>query len=184
MVLIVALAAAAVMGTLMERMSFLCTLLVVLSAMVALYGVWLYVIQPGRIYDKNPALGRQVSFLFNREDLSRQDEETAVLLDWDLKMLWRSKEFYYLFRGAEALGRQVSFLFNREDLSRQDEETAVLLDWDLKMLWRSKEFYYLFRGAEGYLLLPRSAFQSEEDRLRFEFLAQTACPEAKVKRFD
>ena len=136
-VLIVALAAAAVMGTLMERMSFLCTLLVVLSAMVALYGVWLYVIQPGRIYDKNPALGRQVSFLFNREDLSRQDEETAVLLDWDLKMLWRGKEFYYLFR-----------------------------------------------GAEGYLLLPRSAFQSEEDRLRFEFLAQTACPEAKVKRFD
>lgn len=136
-VLIVALAAAAVMGTLMERMSFLCTLLVVLSAMVALYGVWLYVIQPGRIYDKNPALGRQVSFLFNREDLSRQDEETAVLLDWDLKMLWRSKEFYYLFR-----------------------------------------------GAEGYLLLPRSAFQSEEDRLRFEFLAQTACPEAKVKHFD
>lgn len=136
-VLIVALAAAVVMGTLMERMSFLCTLLVVLSAMVALYGVWLYVIQPGRIYDKNPALGRQVSFLFNREDLSRQDEETAVLLDWDLKMLWRSKEFYYLFR-----------------------------------------------GAEGYLLLPRSAFQSEEDRLRFEFLAQTACPEAKVKRFD
>lgn len=136
-VLIIALAAAAVMGTLMEQMSFLCTLLVVLSAMVALYGVWLYVIQPGRIYDKNPALGRQVSFLFNREDLSRQDEETAVLLDWDLKMLWRSKEFYYLFR-----------------------------------------------GAEGYLLLPRSAFQSEEDRLRFEFLAQTACPEAKVKRFD
>lgn len=136
-VLIVALAAAAVMGTLMERMSFLCTLLVVLSAMVALYGVWLYVIQPGRIYDKNPALGRQVSFLFNREDLSRQDAETAVLLDWDLKMLWRGKEFYYLFR-----------------------------------------------GAEGYLLLPRSAFQSEEDRLRFEFLAQTACPEAKVKRFD
>ncbi len=136
-VLIVALAAAAVMGTLMERMSFLCTLLVVLSAMVALYGVWLYVIQPGRIYDKNPALGRQVSFLFNREDLSRQDAETAVLLDWDLKMLWRGKEFYYLFR-----------------------------------------------GAEGYLLLPRSAFQSEEDRLCFEFLAQTACPEAKVKRFD
>ena len=121
----------------MERMSFLCTLLVVLSAMVALYGLWLYVIQPGRIYDKNPALGRQVSFLFNREDLSRQDAETAVLLDWDLRRLWRGKEFYYLFR-----------------------------------------------GEEGYLLLPRSAFRSEEDRLRFEFLAQTACPEAKVKHFD
>lgn len=137
LVILIALGAAAVMGVLMERMSFLCTLLVVLSVMVALYGLWLYVIQPGRIYDKNPALGRQVSFLFNREDLSRQDEQTAVLLDWDLKKLWRGKEFYYLFR--------------RE---------------------------------EGYLLLPRSAFRSEEDRLQFEFLAQTACPEVKVKHFD
>ncbi|WP_417092402.1 hypothetical protein [Intestinimonas timonensis] len=137
LVILIALGAAAVMGILMERMSFLCTLLVVLSVMVALYGLWLYVIQPGRIYDKNPALGRQVSFLFNREDLSRQDEQTAVLLDWDLKKLWRGKEFYYLFR--------------RE---------------------------------EGYLLLPRSAFRSEEDRLQFEFLAQTACPEVKVKHFD
>lgn len=137
LVILIALGAAAVMGILMERMSFLCTLLVVLSVMVALYGLWLYVIQPGRIYDKNPALGRQVSFLFNREDLSRQDEQTAVLLDWDLKKLWRGKEFYYLFR-----------------------------------------------GEEGYLLLPGSAFRSEEDRLQFEFLAQTACPEVKVKHFD
>ena len=137
LVILIALGAAAVMGILMERMSFLCTLLVVLSVMVALYGLWLYVIQPGRIYDKNPALGRQVSFLFNREDLSRQDEQTAVLLDWDLKKLWRGKEFYYLFR-----------------------------------------------GEDGYLLLPRSAFRSEEDRLQFEFLAQTACPEVKVKHFD
>ena len=137
LVILIALGAAAVMGILMERMSFLCTLLVVLSVMVALYGLWLYVIQPGRIYDKNPALGRQVSFLFNREDLSRQDEQTAVLLDWDLKKLWRGKEFSYLVR-----------------------------------------------GEEGYLLLPRSAFRSEEDRLQFEFLAQTACPEVKVKHFD
>lgn len=137
LVILIALAAAVVMGILMERMSFLCTLLVVLSVMVALYGLWLYAIQPGRIYDKNPALGRQVSFLFNREDLSRQDEETAVLLDWNLKKLWRGKEFYYLFQ-----------------------------------------------GEDGYLLLPKSAFQSEEERLHFEYLAQAACPEAKVKRFD
>lgn len=137
LVILIALGAAAVMGVLMERMSFLCTLLVVLSVMVALCGLWLYVIQPGRIYDKHPELGRQVSFLFNQEDLSRQDAETAVLLDWDLRRLWRGREFYYLFR-----------------------------------------------GEEGYLLLPRSAFRSEEDRLQFEFLAQTACPEVKVKHFD
>ena len=97
LVILIALGAAAVMGVLMERMSFLCTLLVVLSVMVALCGLWLYVIQPGRIYDKHPELGRQVSFLFNQEDLSRQDAETAVLLDWDLRRLWRGREFYYLF---------------------------------------------------------------------------------------
>lgn len=136
-VILLALAAAAVMGTLMERMSFLCTLLVVLSVMVAGYGVWLYFLQPGRLYDKNPALSRPVSFLFNREDIARQDEKAAVLLEWEAQKLWRGKEFYYLFR-----------------------------------------------GEEGYLLLPRSAFQSEEDCLHFEALAKAACPELKVKHFD
>ena len=137
LVILLALAAAAVMGALMERMSFLCTLLVVLSAMVALYGGWLYVVKPGRMYDRDPTLGRPVSFLFNREDLARQDEKTAVLLDWKLQALWRGKEFYYLFR-----------------------------------------------EGEGYLLLPKTAFSSEEDRLAFERLALTACPTAKWKRFD
>lgn len=136
-VILLALAASVVMGVLMERISFLCTLLVVLSVMVAGYGIWLYFFQPGRLYDKNPALGRPVSFLFNREDMARQDAKTAVLLDWDLKKLWRGREFYYLFR-----------------------------------------------GDEGYLLLPKSAFRSEEECLRFEDLAQAACPKVKVKHFD
>ena len=136
-VILLALAASIVMSVLMERMSFLCTLLVVLAVMVAGYGIWLYFFQPGRLYDKNPELGRPVSFLFNREDMARQDEKTAVLLDWDLKKLWRGKEFYYLFR-----------------------------------------------GDEGYLLLPKSAFRSEEECLHFEYLAQAACPKAKMKHFD
>lgn len=132
--ILIALAVSAVMGILMERMSFLNTLLVVLSVMVAGYGGWLYVVKPGRIYDRNPELGARVSFFFSREDMARQDEKTAVLLDWDLKKLWRGKEFYYLFR-----------------------------------------------GDEGYLLLPRSAFRSEEDQRRFEALALDACPEAKFR---
>ena len=97
LVLVLALGASAVMTLLMERMSFLNTLLLVLSAMVALYGVWLYGIQPGRIFDRRPELGEPVSFLFTREDIARQDPRTAVLLDWKLKKLWRGKEFYYLF---------------------------------------------------------------------------------------
>ena len=56
----------------MERMSFLNTLLVVLSVMVAGYGGWLYVVKPGRIYDRNAELGARVSFLFSREDMARQ----------------------------------------------------------------------------------------------------------------
>ena len=48
-VILLALAASIVMSVLMERMSFLCTLLVVLAVMVAGYGIWLYFFQPGRI---------------------------------------------------------------------------------------------------------------------------------------
>ena len=132
--ILIALAVSAVMGILMERMSFLNTLLVVLFVMVAGYGGWLYVVKAVRFYDRNPELGARVSFLFSGEDMARQDEKTAVLLDWDRKKLWRGKEFYYLFR-----------------------------------------------GDEGYLLLPRSAFRSEEDQPRFEALALDACPEAKFR---
>ena len=135
-VIVLALAASAVMGALMERMSFLNTLLIVLSVMVTVYGGWLYLVKPGRIYDRHPELGRPVSFLFTREDMARQDDTSAVLLDWNLKKLWRGKEFYYLFR-----------------------------------------------GEDGYVLLPKSAFRSEEERLHFEALAKAACPEIKFKRF-
>lgn len=97
LVLALALGLSAVMTVLMERVSFLNTLILVLSVMVALYGVWLYGIQPGRIFDRRPELGKPVSFLFTREDIARQDANTAVLLDWKLKKLWRGREFYYLF---------------------------------------------------------------------------------------
>ena len=101
LVLALALGLSAVMTVLMERVSFLNTLILVLSVMVALYGVWLYGIQPGRIFDRRPELGKPVSFLFTREDIARQDANTAVLLDWKLKKLWRGREFYYLFGEEE-----------------------------------------------------------------------------------
>ena len=97
LVLVLALGASAVMTLLMERMSFLNTLLLVLSAMVALYGIWLYGIQPGRIFDRRPELGEPVSFLFTRGVTAPQDPGAAVLVVWKLKKLWRGKEFYYLF---------------------------------------------------------------------------------------
>ena len=36
-----------------------------------------------------------------REDVARQDETAAALLDWDIKKLWRGPEFYYLFGSSE-----------------------------------------------------------------------------------
>ena len=40
-------------------------------------------------------------FLFTQEDVARQDETAAALLDWDIKKLWRGPEFYYLFGSSE-----------------------------------------------------------------------------------
>lgn len=97
LVLILAVAASALMTVLMERMSFLNTLLVVLSAMVALYGGYLYWVKPGRTFDRRPELSQPVSFLFTREDITRIDPKAGVILDWKLQKLWRGAEFYYLF---------------------------------------------------------------------------------------
>lgn len=42
-----------------------------------------------------------MTFLFTQEDVARQDETAAALLDWDIKKLWRGPEFYYLFGSSE-----------------------------------------------------------------------------------
>ncbi len=124
LVLILALGASAGMALLMERVSFLNTLLLVLSAMVALYGAWIYGIQPGRIFDRRPELGEPVSFLFTREDIARQDPRTAVLLDWELKKLWRGREFYYLFGAQDGYVLLPLRAFQSEEDRRHFEDLA------------------------------------------------------------
>ena len=135
-VMLVALAGVAVTARLMERMSFLNTLVLVLVVMVTCYGGYLYGRKPGQIFKRDPSLGRSVSFLFTQEDITRQNEQEAAILDWSAQKLWRGKEFYYLF--------------DREG---------------------------------GYTMLPLRGFRSEEDRLRFEMLAQAACPGMRFRRF-
>ena len=137
LVLALALGLSAVMTVLMERVSFLNTLILVLSVMVALYGVWLYGIQPGRIFDRRPELGKPVSFLFTREDIARQDANTAVLLDWKLKKLWRGREFYYLFGEEEGYLILPLRAFQSEEDRRHFEALARAACPELRFrVWR------------------------------------------------
>ena len=138
-VLVLALAPglSAVMTVIMERVSFLNTLILVLSVMVALSGVWLYGIQPGRIFDRRPELGKPVSFLFTREDIARQDANTAVLLDWKLKKLWRGREFYYLFGEEEGYLILPLRAFQSEEDRRHFEALARVACPELRFrVWR------------------------------------------------
>lgn len=97
LVLVLALACAILMTRIMERLTFLNTLIFVLVAMVTAYGAYLYLVKPGHIFDRNPTLSGSVTLLFTREDVTRQDEQTAAILDWRIHKLWRGEEFYYLF---------------------------------------------------------------------------------------
>ena len=101
LVMLFALAATVTVTLMMGRLNFLNTLVLVLLAMAALYSLWLYWIKPGRIFDREAELAEPVTFLFAQEDVARQDETAAALLDWDIKKLWRGPEFYYLFGSSE-----------------------------------------------------------------------------------
>ena len=101
LVMLFALAATVTVTLMMGRLNFLNTLVLVLLAMAALYSLWLYWIKPGRIFDREAELAEPVTFLFAQEDVARQDETVAALLDWDIKKLWRGPEFYYLFGSSE-----------------------------------------------------------------------------------
>lgn len=97
-----ALALAVVMARVMERVSVLCTMLFVLAVMLAVYSLYQYLLKPGRIFDRDPMLHREVRFRFNGEDIARQDSEVAVLLDWRVSKVWRNRDFYFLFEGKES----------------------------------------------------------------------------------
>ena len=98
----VALALSVVMAQVMERVSVLCTMLFVLAVMLAVYSLYQYLLKPGRIFDRDPMLHREVRFRFNGEDIARQDSEVAVLLDWRVSKVWRNRDFYFLFEGKES----------------------------------------------------------------------------------
>ena len=98
----VALALSVVMALVMERVSVLCTMLFVMAVMLAVYSLYQYLLKPGRIFDRDPMLHREVRFRFNGEDIARQDSEVAVLLDWRVSKVWRNRDFYFLFEGKES----------------------------------------------------------------------------------
>lgn len=97
LVLILALAVVIASAVILRMFSFLNLMALVVLVSALIYGLYVYGWKPGQLFDKNLSLSQPVSFLFTREDIARQDEKTAVLLDWKVHSLWRGKEFYYLF---------------------------------------------------------------------------------------
>lgn len=82
----------------MGELDLLHTFALVFLLLVTGVLAWVYCIQPGRTFDRDPALSRTVTFYFSPEDIIRETEETVAYLDWQVKGFWRSRWFYYLFQ--------------------------------------------------------------------------------------
>lgn len=117
----------------MGRLNFLNTLILVLLLLVSGYGGFLYLLQPGRYYDRHPELGKEVTYVFSREDLSRQDDKAAAIYDWNVKKLWRGRAFYYLFTGEEGYTMLPYRAFQSESDRETFEELVVDANRDLKV---------------------------------------------------
>ena len=131
----VALALAVVMARVMERVSVLCTMLFVLAVMLAVYSLYQYLLKPGRIFDRDPMLHRDIRFRFTGEDIARQDSETAVLLDWRVSKVWRNRDFYFLFEGKESY-----ILLPRRAFGSAEEEKRferLVLEANPGVAWRN-----------------------------------------------
>ena len=122
----VALALAVVMARVMERVSVLCTMLFVLAMMLAVYSLYQYLLKPGRIFDRDPMLHREVRFRFNGEDIARQDGEVAVLLDWRVSKVWRNRDFYFLFEGKESYILLPRWAFGSAEEEKQFERLVLV----------------------------------------------------------
>ncbi|MBM6871007.1 YcxB family protein [Pseudoflavonifractor phocaeensis] len=97
-VLVLALAGVLWSAWAMGALDLLHTFALVLLLLVAGVLGWVYLIQPGRTFARDPQLSQPVRFCFSAEDIVRETEEKAEYLDWQVKRFWRSRQFYYLFQ--------------------------------------------------------------------------------------
>lgn len=73
--------------------------------------------------------------------------------------------------------------FSVEDIGIQRETAAGVVPWSCRKLWSSPSSYYLIQSRQNCIILPKRAFRSQADRLRFEEIAAAANPDAKWKEF-
>lgn len=131
LVVVLALAAAVAIAVMLHRMTFLNTFVLVLLVLVSGYGVFLYFIQPGRLFDKTPGLAQKMIYVFSPEDIARQDDEAGIIFDWNIKKLWKSKEFYYLFLAKDGYIMIPRRAFRSEQDQKRFEELAQVANADL-----------------------------------------------------
>ena len=99
---------------------------VMLAVMLAVYSLYQYLLKPGRIFDRDPMLHREVRFRFNGEDIARQDSEVAVLLDWRVSKVWRNRDFYFLFEGKESYILLPRWAFGSAEEEKQFERLVLV----------------------------------------------------------
>ena len=80
----------------LKGMTFLNTALVVLLVIALCMGLFVYFVQPGRVYDRSPPLRRAVTYTFTPEDIGVRGEEVMGSAPWQFTKFWSTEEFYFL----------------------------------------------------------------------------------------
>ena len=97
----------------------------VVAAGAALGVLAVYVLGPGRRYDRTPALWGTTQLRFSREDIAFQNEEGAGLLPWELTRFWISATDYYLIRTPQDYLIVPRALLGGEEACRRFEALVI-----------------------------------------------------------
>lgn len=85
----------------LKGMTVLNTALVVLLAMVAVMGIFVYGVRPGYQFDHTPQLREPSAYTFTAEDIGLQNSSVAGVFQWTFTKFWNTQEFYFLIQDRQ-----------------------------------------------------------------------------------
>ena len=86
----------------LKGMTVLNTALVVLLGMVALMGIFVYVVRPGYQFDHTPQCRDNSAYTFTNEDIGLQNSSVAGVFQWTFIKFWNTEEFYFLIQDKQS----------------------------------------------------------------------------------
>ena len=106
--------------------------LLVLTAAAGVMGFTVWLVKPGRHYDRTPVLRERCLYRFSLEDIGVQNETGAGVLPWNFTRFWITPTDYYLVRDAESCLLLPRSAFEDADTCRRFEDLVMAANPGIK----------------------------------------------------